>query len=285
MERVVRIPQNNYLDVWGINTRYWTAGDGPPLLLLHGLAGFVEHWLLNIEPLAAHYRVYALDMLGHGRTDGLDAGSYSLSVFADFVKGFMEALDLARVYVVAHSFGGAVALQLALDAPESIARLVLADSAGLGRQCSRSVRLFAAPGIGEVLARRAYPDDIDRYREMHKTFVVNPDLWGEEVVRSFFDTRSTVYRHKAPLRVLRSIVNVSGQRKDVYEPLVAGLPRIEQETLVIWGEDDPTVPVAHAHVAADGLPHATLEIMPGCGHGPAVEAPAAFNDLVLGFLN
>ena len=89
----MKVPSDRMVDVGGISTRYWAEGSGSPVLLIHGLSNSIEHWLLNIDALAEEHTVYALDLIGHGRTDKPLTRSYGLPDLARFVIGFMDAVE------------------------------------------------------------------------------------------------------------------------------------------------------------------------------------------------
>ena len=131
----MQTPEDRYIKIGGINTRYWMAGDtGPNVILIHGVGRFLEEWLPSFDALAANCRVYALDLPGHGHTDKPLSASYRLADLARFVNDFMGALDIPPAHVVGHSLGGGIALQLTLQFPEVVNRLVLVCSAGLGKE-------------------------------------------------------------------------------------------------------------------------------------------------------
>lgn len=124
------------------------------VIFIHGLASAIETWALNVEALAQHQRVYALDLVGSGRSDKpLD--SYSLVALAEFVKGFVDVMGLDRVSLIGNSMGGGVALQFALLYPQQIEKLVLVNSLGLGQEVSWSLRLAKSAASRPIL--QAHP--------------------------------------------------------------------------------------------------------------------------------
>ncbi len=131
---LVQTPQDRYVQVGQINTRYWTEGDkGTTVILLHGIGSSVETWTYNISVLAQHHRVYAVDLVGAGRSDKPPA-TYSLTYLAQFVLGFMDAMSIECASLVGNSLGGGVALQFALNFPQKVEKLVLVNSLGLGKE-------------------------------------------------------------------------------------------------------------------------------------------------------
>ena len=147
-------PHDQYVDVKQVRTRFWTAGGtGSPVLLIHGLSRYVEDWLSSFNALSGEHQVYALDLLGHGRTDKPSGASYGLDALARFVRDFMTGVGIERAHVVGHSLGGAIATRLALTYPEVVERLVLVDPAGLSPAVHTVFRLMRLPLVGELFTR------------------------------------------------------------------------------------------------------------------------------------
>jgi 4,5:9,10-diseco-3-hydroxy-5,9,17-trioxoandrosta-1(10),2-diene-4-oate hydrolase len=275
-------PEDQYVEVGSIQTRYWTLGDeGPPVLLIHGIGASMESWAANVGPLAEAHRVYALDLVGAGYTDKPEA-PYSLSYLAQFVADFMETMDLTRASVVGHSLGGGAALKLALEHAEKVESLVLVASAGLGREGHIFFKLASLPLVGELLIR---PTSREGVAQSLETFYTDPSMVTEERVDLSYDLLSQPGYQRAYLSMVRSLATVFGARKSVIRSIVDHLDEIKAPTLVVWGEEDNILPVKHAHVAAEGIPDARLHIFEDCGHMVPEEKPEAFNDLLTAFLN
>jgi 4,5:9,10-diseco-3-hydroxy-5,9,17-trioxoandrosta-1(10),2-diene-4-oate hydrolase len=130
----------------------------------------MEGWLPSFDALAAHCRVYALDLPGHGHTDKPLSASYRLADLARFVNDFMGALDIRPAHVIGHSLGGGIALQLTLQFSEVVDRLVLVCSAGLGKEATLVLRITAIPLLGEILTRPS----LNGTRRLLKEFVKDP---------------------------------------------------------------------------------------------------------------
>ena len=155
-EKVIRTPimelpgESRYVTVAGVRTHYIVAGDGEPLLLFHGLGASVATWRDNIGPLSKVFRVYGIDLPGHGNSDKPDM-NYSADTLAQFALRLIDTLGLDRPSIIGNSVGGALGLMLALGHPERVSGLVLVDSASLGREISMYLRLVSVPGLGELL--------------------------------------------------------------------------------------------------------------------------------------
>src|SRR3954454_9443014 len=136
--------------VHGHRRAFVRAGDGPPLLLLHGIGNSAQTWAGVIDRLAAEHAVLAPDLLGHGSSDKPRA-DYSVAGYANGMRDLLSVLDLEQVTVVGHSLGGGIALQFAYQFPERCERLVLVGSGGLGPELSAGLRLATLPGAEAVL--------------------------------------------------------------------------------------------------------------------------------------
>ncbi|MBE2233255.1 MAG: alpha/beta fold hydrolase [Anaerolinea sp.] len=274
-------PQDRTIQIGEIKTRYWAGGSqGSPVVLIHGLGCHVEDWQANFDALAALHRVWALDLPGHGRTDKPADAPYGVPYLATFVQDFMAALQISRAHVVGHSMGGAVATRLAFTHPELVDRLVLVASAGLGRQVHLGLRLASVPRLGERLMRPS--------RAGAATFarmtIYDPAVITEEKIDCDYALAAQPGALEALLRTARTGLNLFGQKRSLWGLHVSRLPSITAPVLVVWGRQDPTIPVAHAEVAAKGLPNVRVQIFDKCGHVPMLEKADAFNALLLEFL-
>jgi len=273
--------EDKYVDVSGLRTRYWALGDeGPPMVLIHGIGASMESWAPNVHPLARTHRVYALDLVGFGASDK-PAIPYSLSFLAQSVADFMSSQGIAQASITGHSLGGGVALRLALEHPEKVNKLVLVSSAGLGREGHVFFKLGSLPLVGEYLTR----PNRERTAQFLAEMLYDPEMVTEELVDLHYNLMSRPGAQEAYLSALRSIATVFGTRKTVLRSIVDNLDRITAPTLVVWGEQDGILPVAHAHVAAEAIPNVRLHIFQECGHYVQLEKADAFNALLLEFLN
>jgi pimeloyl-ACP methyl ester carboxylesterase len=273
------IPEDRYVRVNGINTRYWQMGDlGSKLILLHGGNGSIEFWLYNIPELAKHHQVYAFDMVGSGKSD-FPVAAYSLTYQAEFLAGFMSAMNIDAATLIGNSMGGGVALQFTRLYPDRVDKLVLVDSMGLGREISVGIRLITLPAIVNLLRPG---------RWMIPAMLKSNFYDGKNIPPEWMKLRYQVFaipgRNPVILSIGQSNFTLRGVRPDVYQPIVNSLAKISHKTLIVWGECDRIIPVKHAYIAAEGLPDSQLEIFPNCGHHPYLEYPDLFDRLVLDFL-
>ncbi|MGD2253395.1 MAG: alpha/beta fold hydrolase [Anaerolineales bacterium] len=274
------LPTDRYVRVGDVNTRYWSMGEqGSNLIMIHGLGGFAETWVENVEALAQRHRVYALDLVGFGRSDKPSI-SYSIDNLAMFLRDFMVTQEIETATLMGNSMGGAVALQFTLLYPEQVEALVLVSSAGFGSGVPLMLRVAALPVVGELLLR---PTRRAAKRIM-KGILYDPDRIPDSILDVGFEMFSTPPARKAILRTMRSMIQGHAGDMQAYASLQEALSRIDAPTLIVWGSDDNVLPVEQAHVADQTLPNTTLQVYDCCGHMPQVERAEEFNALVLDFV-
>jgi len=265
----------------GHRISYVTAGEGPVLLLVHGIASDSEAWRSSLALLARRATVIAPDLPGHGAS-GKAPGDYSLGSLASSLRDLLVKLGHERATLVGHSLGGGVAMQFAYMFPERTERLVLVSSGGLGRNVNLLLRMATLPGSELVIAATVGP--IAALGRTGAAAVrriglrIAPDL-GE--VGRGFATLSDSDTRAAFLDTLRSVVNFNGQRVDASNRLylAVGMP-----TLLLWGERDPIIPVRHGRRAEERMPGSQLVTFPESGHFPQIDDPHRFAAVVLEFL-
>jgi pimeloyl-ACP methyl ester carboxylesterase len=216
----------------------------------------------------------APDLLGHGRS-AKPRGDYSLGAYASGGRDLLGVLGFERGTVVGHSLGGGIALQFAYQFPEYCERLVLVSSGGLGKEVHPLLRAAALPGAEFVLpliirdwaigAGSAVAGVLDRFG-----FSAGPDL--AEAARGYASLADRGAR-EAFLHTLRAVVDLEGQRVSATDRLYLAerLP-----TLLIWGTEDPIIPIEHGRAARERIPKSRLVEIPGAGHWPQLDDPDRF---------
>ena len=250
--------------IHGHDVSYRMAGEGPTVVLIHGIAGSSTTWRAVMPALSEHYTVVAPDLLGHGRS-AKPRGDYSLGAYASGIRDLLVALDLERVTLGGHSAGGGVAMQFAYQFPERAERLVLVASGGLGKEVSPLLRAVTLPGAEYVLP-------IVAHRRIRELFEWSAGLWGRvgwqpgenlSDVWGSYTTLTDRHGRMAFVHTIRSVLDLGGQRVSAYDRLylAAAVP-----TLIVWGDRDRMIPVSHAYRAQEAIPGARLEILEGAGH-------------------
>ena len=274
--------EEHNVEIDGLPIRYLAAGEGPPLVLLHGAGDNALDWRWVMPTLAATHRVYAPDLPG-SPDSARPAAEYSPAFFERFVASFVDALGIGRATFVGNSLGGLIALRLVLSEPARVTALVLVDSAGLGSAVNPAFTSVNIPLLGEAAMpfwrtragayQRAWGRTALLFTHPPRSV---PREWLAEQCRL---ARSPGYL-EAHLTVLRALVRPLGQR----EMLVDRLPSLEVPTLVVWGARDRVFPESHAREAVVRLREGSLAVIPGCGHMPHVECPDRFLAALDGFL-
>ena len=276
-----RVISDHYIDVDGIRTRYWIAGEGAlPVVLIHGLGTSAEIWRFNIDALASRYRVYVPDLPGFGRTEEANQMTYSPEAYSGFLWGFMNVLGIRRAALVGHSLGGGIVLRTVLDHPERVERMILVSSAGLGREISLPLRLASLPFFERVF----FKPPLWVFKLFLRRHVYDPAVITPEFARLYYELFFQPKAIHAFAEILRAICTLRGARPGILEPIRKGLETIFTPTLVIWGRQDRILPSSQAFDAAARIPRASLHVFTHCGHMPNVEYPEEFNRIVLDFL-
>ncbi len=265
----------------GSRIHYLTAGTGPPLVLLHGGGECALAWRWVLPELARRFRVIAPDFPGSGASDRPPAG-YSAAMLGKFVGGFLDALKIPRAAVAGHSLGGLAAMQFALQDPGRVSALALVASAGLGREIHPVLKSLCSPGFGDWATAWAITPlgqfqrigwralgSFSRLKRAPVGWFVD-QLWLGVYPQVLWDQ----------LFLSRVLIGPDGQKA----VLLDRLSEISVPTLIVWGESDRILPVAHGRRAAGRIPRSRLAIIPDCGHMPHVERPEAFLEAVLAFL-
>jgi pimeloyl-ACP methyl ester carboxylesterase len=259
-----------------------SAGTGPVLLLIHGMAGSSLTWRHVAPALARRFTVVAPDLLGHGDS-AKPRTEYSISAHANVLRDLLAALDIERATFVGQSLGGGVAMQLAYQYPERCERLVLVSSGGLGREVSPLLRGLALPGAEHVfplVCSAALRDAGDRVGGFLARLGLRPSPVVEEIWRSYAALADGDAR-RAFFRTLAAVIDPGGQAVSATDRLylAAHLP-----TLIVWGASDALIPVAHGRDAHRAIPGSRLEVFDGVGHFPHCEAPERFVETLVDFV-
>ncbi|MBP5193186.1 MAG: alpha/beta hydrolase [Clostridia bacterium] len=228
-------------------------GDGKPILFLHGYLSNKESFYYQTEYLSAFARTIAVDLPGFGKTPEPPFG-YSLGDYVDFVRGVIENRCGGRTDIIAHSFGGRIALKLAALYPDAVSRMLLTGSAGMKPR--RTLRFYAKKGTYRIL-------------------------------KKFFPCREKALREKfsSPDYLALSPVMRESFVKIISEHLEKYLPQIKAPTLLVFGENDRETPLYMARRLNRNIAGSGLVIMKDCGHFCFSQNPAVFNAIAFEFFN
>jgi len=271
------------ISLHGNRVSYRTGGEGPLLVLIHGITSSSASWEPVLPALADHFEVLAPDLLGHGQSDK-PAGDYSLGSHACLVRDLMLTLGYESGTIVGHSLGGGIAMQLAYQFPELMDRLVLVSSGGLGREVSLFLRAVTLPGAELVLPLIASQAVLQAGEAVARAFgrlglQAGSDLG--EMARGIASLNDVGAR-RAFVHTARSVIDVGGQRVDARDRLylAEAVP-----SMLIWGEGDPIIPAAHGVRAHELMPGSRLELFEGGGHFPHLDDGTRFTRLLREFVD
>ncbi len=262
------------MSLHGHRVAYRTAGSGPVLVLIHGMAGSSATWRHVVPMLASRFTVVAPDLPGHGGSE-VPGGDYSLGGHANMVRDLMTVLGHRRATVVGQSYGGGVAMQFAYQFPDRCERLVLVCSGGLGPEVSGLLRALSLPGSAPVLSLACAPALRDVARKL-ASWLGALGMRAAPVVEEMWNAWSSLSdaaARRAFLATLRGVIDQRGQTISAVDRLhlAHGMP-----TLIVWGERDRLIPPAHAVATHAAIPGSRLEMFPDAGHFPHCEVPDRF---------
>ena len=264
----------------GINLNYLEVGEGPAVLLVHGLGTSVVTWYCNIDALVSGgYRVLALDLPGHGDSNKPKDLDYDPVAAAELIRQLLAELELDRISLVGNSAGGLVVGLFSLAYPQQVEKLVLVAPGGLGRHITWLLRLMSVPVLGELLYQPRLQSSVGLARRI---FFRPPPIW-KEILPEMERVRNLPGSRRAAIQSIRSSVNLLGQRRKNY--ILDRLRDFKRPLLTIWGQEDTIIPVSQAAAVRRALPRSVTRVIPECGHWPHMEKAEQFNGLLLRFLN
>lgn len=273
----------------GDRIAYRDEGEGPVVVLLHGMGASSYTWRLVVPLLAAGHRVIAPDLLGHGES-AKPRGDYSLGAFAVGLRDLLDALKIRRATIVGHSLGGGVAMQFVHQHPQYCERLVLVNSGGLGPDVGAILRVLSVPGSEFVLplvAGRPTAAAVKWVRRLRAKRTADArgkadsDTDGIDELSPAYASLADRHARAAFLRTLRSVIDRRGQAVNGSIKLSSAndLP-----VLIIWGEQDRVIPVAHGHHTHATIPGSRLVVLPDLGHRTHLDAPEKVSGLIADFI-
>lgn len=263
----------NSIQTGAFKTNFHDVGQGSPVFLIHGSGPGVTawaNWRLVIPELAKHHRVIAPDMAGFGYTERLDGYQYTMKNWVQHAIDLMDTLGIEKTHLVGNSFGGGLAIALAISYPERVERLVLMGAAGVSFELT--------PALDEVWG---YEPSVVSMRNMMDLFAYNRDLVTDELAElrykasiqpGFQESFSAMF----PAPRQRWVEALASDADDIN--------KIQHETLLIHGREDIVVPPITSTTLFDLIPNSQLHMFGCCGHWTQIEHTARFNRLVLDFL-
>jgi pimeloyl-ACP methyl ester carboxylesterase len=248
---------------------YETYGQGDPVIFLHGLGGSLYTWRHLIAPLAPHYRLILFDLKGAGESPKPYDDKYSMFDQAELIYRFILQNDLQHVTLVGHSFGGGIALLLALKFaqrdPARLSRLVLIDTIAYPQKLPGVVRMVRTPLLG-WLGLHLIPDKT-KVRNMMETLYYDDSKINWEDVEAYAAPLASPGAKYAFQQTARQII------PDHIDEIIGMYPQIELPTLIIWGREDKIIPLENGVRLHQAIRNSQLVIIERCGHDPPEERP------------
>lgn len=254
----------------GVRTNYHDLGEGSAVLLIHGSGPGVTawaNWRLTMPELASRFRVIAPDMAGFGETERPAGHRYGMQSWLAHLLGLLDALDIEKAHVVGNSFGGALALALAIHAPERVGKLVLMGSAG--------VSFPITEGLDAVWG---YEPSIENMRALLDIFAFDRALVNDDLAKLRYAASVRPGYHEA----FSAMFPAPRQRwVDALASSEHAIRAISHDTLIVHGRDDRVIPLASSLRLLELIERAQLHVFGQCGHWTQIEHAARFNRLVI----
>tara|TARA_Y100000310_G_scaffold345078_1_gene461636 strand:- start:1227 stop:2015 length:789 start_codon:yes stop_codon:yes gene_type:complete len=254
--------QNQYITVDGLEVRYKTAGEGQPLLILHGWGGSLESWgRIQDRVVREGYQVTTIDLPGFGQTSP-PPKVWGIADYSEFVYKFVEKLGISRTSILAHSFGGQIAIQFAVKYPDKADRLLLCAAAGVRRKKGLKIQVVQLVAkIGKIV------------------IYLLPFESLQERARKLF--------YRAIRR--RDYVRAKGIMKEIFQKVIRedlsfSFAYIRMPTLIVWGSQDQITPLIDGERMKDSMLETELKVIQGSGHNIHFDAPDELVDILLRFL-
>ena len=261
---------------------YLDSGDGPAVLFVHGLTGSHRNWAQLVEKLNTDHRVLAPDLFGHGASEKL-MGDYSLGAHAATLRDLLDRLEIDRITLVGHSFGGGIAMQFCYLFPERVEHLVLVASGELGRAVSPLLRATTVPGAGWILPVIASGWVRGRVETVGRALTSRGWRASSDTTEIWrgFTSLADADSRRAFLATTRSVIDPGGQTVTAHDHLPMA---IEVPTLIVWGTRDRMIPAWHATTAHEVISDSRVVLFEGAGHFPHLDQPERFAQLLSDFI-
>jgi 2-hydroxymuconate-semialdehyde hydrolase len=256
----------------GIATNYHDTGDGAPVLLLHGSGPGVTawaNWRTVLPALSGSYRVIAPDIVGFGYTERPADARYQMDTWVDHAVGLLDALEIEKTGIVGNSFGGGLALALAIRHPARVDRIVLMGSSGLEFELT--------PGLDAVWG---YEPSIENMEALIKLFAHDQSILTDDLVRMRYEASirsgyQESYASMFPAPRQRHVAALAAPED--------ALRSLENETLIVHGREDQVIPLASSIRMHGLIPRSQLHVFGKCGHWTQIEQNTRFCRLISDF--
>lgn len=263
-----------FVDLDGYSTHYIEKGDGEPVILLHGYFYDSYQWSKNIDVLAQHFKIYAMDLWGFGYSTR-EPMDYDYQVYADQLLKFMDTLNIQWASLVGQSMGGGTCILFCTQHRERVNKLILVASSGMPNPPTLLTRIACMPKVGEFL----FGMKGSRKGILKTNFIRDKRLLTDEYVENVTRFHKIKGTTEALLKILRK------QFWDTLFNQIHELGKMDIPILIVWGRQDKSIPVKLAEDMHRILKGSQLEILDPAGHCPNDEQPEKFNQAAIHFLS
>ena len=265
---LAKIVEEKFLQIDGHKIRYLESGNSDQtLVLVHGLGASAERWNNVIPIFSKNFKVIVPDLIGFGYSDKplLD---YTPEFFSDFLHKFFIESAIDDPFVVGSSLGGQISAEYASTRPSNVKKLVLVSPAGIMKQ--------STPALDAYIMAALYPNE-QNAKNAFEMMEGSGNAVHSDIVSGFIER---MHLPNAKLAFMSTILGLKNS-----DPLTEKLQKISAPTLVIWGSDDPVIPITYADSFVSSVEDCRFFRMDGCGHTPYVQDPKTFSSRVMDFLN
>src|SRR5215204_3140193 len=239
------------------------SSDRPTILLLHGLGGSADRWTKIIPFLSSKYRLIIPDIVGFGYSEKPHV-EYTVDFFIDFLKKFLNLLNVSNVSIIGSSFGGLLALEFAIKYINMVKKLILVSPAGMMRYVSTTLKHYISAALYPT-----YENVLRAFQEM----IYDSNMVSEESIQDFINRMNLPNSKYAFMSTLMSFND---------HPKLTDRLKIDIPTLIIWGRKDKVIPVRYAKKFK--IPNSKIVLLDHCGHYPHIEKIEEFIRIILKFL-
>jgi len=260
--------EEKFLQIDENKIRYLESGNSKKtLVLIHGLGASAERWEKVIPLFAKHFRVIIPDLIGFGYSDK-PLADYTLDFFSSFLEKFFAAANIRHPILIGSSLGGQIAAEYTADHPQNVEKLILVSPSGVMKK--------STPALDAYIMAALYPNE-QNAKNAFELMESSGKHIDEKIINGFIE------RMKLPNAKLAFMSTLLGLKNA--KVITAKLQSMIAPTLIIWGANDPVIPIQHADEFVASIKDCIFLRMDNCGHNPYVQDPNSFASLVLEFLN
>jgi len=270
-----------FYDAGGWRTRVIEAGEGPAVIMMHGLSGHAEGFIRNVRKIAdAGYRAISMDALGHGFSAKPTDVTYHSPAFVEHLKRFMDAAKIDKVHLVGQSLGAWTGFHFAMEYPKRVHSLFSVTGAGflLSDEASKAESERVHAKVGSVTKKATEAPTREKVKERLEWLMLDKGAVTEELI----DTRYTIFMLPDSRACMQKMVaEQTGEENRAFLLTEEKLAGIDHRTTIIWSDQNPTTPWTVAERVSKIMPNATFHLVKGAGHWPQFEQADAVNALIV----